>query len=113
MSLTVVLRDTMLDGIDGVAGFVSLHSADPGETGASPVGDREPITWAAASGGSKTSAAPVPFTVPAGGHVAYGGLWDAESGGNWLGGGPLSAAEDFASEGDYVLDQVTVTLASA
>jgi len=110
MSLTVALRDDMLDAIDGVAVFASLHSADPGDDGGDQVGDREPITWSDASNGSKVSAAAVTFTVPADGHVAYGGLWDAETGGNFLGGGPLSAAEDFAAEGTYVLDTVTITL---
>ena len=110
MPLTIALRDDMADAIDGVATYVSLHSADPGTTGANPVGDREAITWAAASGGSKTSAAPVTLTVPADGHVAYGGLWDAQTGGTFLGGGQLSSAEDYTAEGDYVLDEVTITV---
>lgn len=110
MALTIALRDDMLDAIDGVATFVSLHSADPGDTGANQVGSREPITWDPASSGSKASAAAVTFTVPASSTVAYGGLWDASVGGNFLGGGALSASENFTDEGTYVLDIATITL---
>lgn len=69
----------------------SLHSAYSASganelTGGSPAYARKALTWAAASGRTKALAATLPvFDVGAGSTVAFFGLWDALSAGNFLG----------------------------
>lgn len=89
---------------------VSIHSADPGGTGANEiVGSpyaRQDLTWPAATGKSAT-ATQVAVPVPAGGPYPYYGVWDAD-GTTFRGSGELSSSETFADDG--VL-KVTLTLA--
>ncbi len=92
--------------------YQSLHTADPGTTGASEVTGgsyaRQAITFAAASGGSKASNLATSFTgMPAeSGGTPYLGLWTAATAGTYLWGGattglsgsiPAGATVDFAS----------------
>lgn len=83
-------------------GYISLHTASPGTTGASEVSGgayaRVATTWAAASAGSRTGSQ-VTVNVPASTTITHFGIWDAATGGNYLGGGPLSASETFAAAG--------------
>ena len=101
----------LLDSLDVRATHVSLHTADPGSTGAAEVGDlpylRQPLVWSAASGGVKT-ASPVTFQVPGGTTITHLGLWDSVTGGVFAGGALLDGPEVFAVDGPYVL-AVTVT----
>lgn len=94
---------------------LSLHSADPGDTGASelsggsPAYARKAASYGAASGGSKASSAAVTFDVPAGATVAYVGHWDSSS--VWLGGDAVTQ-ETFAGQGTYTVDTDTLDLNS-
>lgn len=69
----------------------SLHSAYSTSganeiSGGSPAYARKALTWAAASGRSKALAATLPvFDVPAAASVAWFGVWDAVTAGNFLG----------------------------
>ncbi|BDC48919.1 hypothetical protein F183_A12350 [Bryobacterales bacterium F-183] len=90
--------------------WISLHTADPGATGTNE-----------ASGGAYTRNALTQFTavdddgaakrvrnVPplfiqvSAGTYTHLGLWDAVSGGNFLGGGPLSSPAT-VNDGDFVI----------
>jgi len=79
--------------------YASLHTADPGLTGASEVTGgsyaRQAVTLTAAASSSTNNSAQLSFTsmpaVAAPG-VIYGGIWDASSAGNFLVGGPLTPA---------------------
>jgi hypothetical protein len=107
MALSAYLRDRLLDHyLKGAAYtqptnvYVSLHTGDPGTTGASEVAGgsyaRQLAAFAAASGGSKATNAIIDFAgMPAvgGGGVTHAGFWDAVSGGNFLSGGPLAASK--------------------
>lgn len=108
MALSTYLRNKILDHYLGGSSFaqptpfVSLHTADPGLTGANEVAGgsyaRQNVSakLAAASGGSKASNADTDFTgMPAvgGGGVTHIGIWDASSAGNFLQGGALAAAK--------------------
>ena len=110
---SVAAKNNMLDSLGTVAVFVSLHTADPGTTGASeatggaPAYARKSITWNAAATTKTSSNAPV-FDVPAGTY-AFFGLWSAVSAGTYYDGGPLSAPEVFAGQGTYTLSTVTLT----
>jgi hypothetical protein len=108
-------KNVMLDALGAVAGFASLHTADPGTTGASeatggsPAYARKAITWATASGTKVSSNAPV-FDVPAGTY-AFFGLWSLATGGTYYDGGALSASEVYSGQGTYSLTSVTLTQA--
>jgi hypothetical protein len=83
---------------------ISLHTADPGETGASEVSGgayarvtRNPLdaNWTAASAtdGLTDNAAAVTFPAPVGanwGVITHFGVWDAASAGNYLTRGPVT-----------------------
>jgi hypothetical protein len=108
-------RDTMLDQLTTLATHASLHTADPGITGAnevtggSPAYARKPITWAAASGGSKTLTGSVTFDVPPSTTLTHLGTWSALSAGTFRGGGSLAATEVYGAQGTYTL-QINATL---
>lgn len=115
MPFTSATRDGMLNVLDTLATHASLHTADPGTTGASevtggsPAYARKAITWAAASGGSKTLTGTVTFDVPAATTVTHAGTWSAISAGTFRGGGALSVSEVFGAQGTYTLT-LTATL---
>lgn len=91
-------------------GFVSLHTADPGTTGASEVTGgtyaRVAVTWNAASGGTVTNSGALSINLPASTTAAYFGVWSASTAGTYYIGGALSpSVTTGASAG-------TVTIAS-
>jgi len=92
------------------ARWCSLHTADPGKTGASEAAggpyvrrSADAYTPVDDSGSSKRvrGAIVLSFQVPAGTYTHIG-LWDAQSGGNFLGGGALSSPAT-VSDGDFVI----------
>jgi hypothetical protein len=95
--------------------YASLHTANPGDTGAnevsggSPAYARKAINWNAATGGTiDDSTAPV-FDVPAGTTVAFVGLWDALTVGNFLGYADVTD-EAFAAQGTYTVTDMDLNL---
>lgn len=104
----------MIDGLGAngaVAGYTtaavacSLHTDDPGTTGAhevvggSPAYARKAITWTPGVPGSASSAV-MAFDVPAATDVFWVALWDGS--GNYLDKGEV--AESFADQGVYEVD---------
>lgn len=73
--------------------YLSLHSATPGQNGASEITGgsyaRQALTFGAASGGSESSTNSQTFTnLPAeASGIPYFGIWSAASGGTYIGGG--------------------------
>jgi hypothetical protein len=114
MGFAVALDDYMLDqaGTNKLL-YISLHTADPGGTGAneltggSPAYARKAASWSAAVSGAKNLASTLTFNVPAGSTVAFIGLWDALTGGNFQGGGPLATSETYGAQGTYTLTNPT------
>jgi|tagenome__1003787_1003787.scaffolds.fasta_scaffold20048179_2 hypothetical protein len=84
--------------------FFSLHSADPGSTGAneltggSPSYARKASGWSAPNAGVITGTAT--FDVPPGATVAWVGVWSAATGGNFLDKAQVSS-QSFSSQGQY------------
>lgn len=116
MALSNAGKNVMLDALAAVATWVSLHTADPGTTGASEVAGGSPAyarkagTWnPAASGNLDNSNAPV-FDIPAGTTITHFGLWSAASAGTFYGGGALSASESYGAQGVYTLSDADVTV---
>jgi hypothetical protein len=100
MPLVNAAKNLMLDALAGInpsisAAFASLHSGDPGPTGANEVAGgapayaRKSITWNAAAAGSLDNNANPVFDVPAGTTVRWLGLWSAVTAGTFLGYMPL------------------------
>ena len=115
MPLVDFSRDIALDAVAAVAAYASLHSANPGSTGANeiaggtPAYARQAVTWDPASGSVVSfDGTPVVFDMQGGDTVAYGGLWDSLSGGNWIGG---DAVTNFAPAGQstYTLTVISIT----
>lgn len=74
--------------------YVSLHTADPGTTGASEVSGgsyaRVAVAWNAASGGSVANSGALSLNLPASTTAAYFGIWSAATLGTYYIGGALN-----------------------
>ena len=91
------------------AWYLSLHTADPGLTGANEVvvgtdADyvRKAMTFAAAATLAKASNASATWTAASGATtyvVTHIGIWDAATAGNFLAGGQLAVAETVVASG--------------
>lgn len=121
MPFSTNAKNLMLNALRGTnpttpVTHVSLHTADPGDTGASEVSGGSPayarkaITFAAAASGLiDDSTNGVTFDVPASTTVAYVGYWSAITSGTWLGSSAVTS-EAFAGQGQYVLTDAKLSL---
>jgi len=122
MTFTDAVKDAMLELLDETGGTVdithiSLHTGDPGTTGADEVTGgsyaRAAVTWDAASGGTKSNSGQLVFQVPSGTTITHVGGWNAGSSGTFRGGGALAAPQAFATSGSYTIDagdlDITIT----
>ncbi len=116
MPLTVTAHNRMLDFLGTQIKTASLHSADPGTTGASeltggsPAYARKAVTWnAAATSNLDQANAPV-FDIPGGATVAHVGYWSGDTTPVFLGSDPVTA-ESYAAQGTYTLSDSDISLA--
>jgi hypothetical protein len=73
--------------------FLSLHTADPGITGASESTEgRKAITFASSSGGTQASNSSQSWPSAVGGTYTHFGVWTAVTAGTYLRGGQLGAS---------------------
>ena len=115
MALSTAGKNVALDAIAAVAGYVSLHTGDPGGTGANEVVGgsyaRQAGTWNAASGGNLDNSNAPSFSVPASTTVSHFGLWSAPTGGTYYGSGSLSSSESYgAAGGTYTLTDADISV---
>jgi len=93
--LNALLRATSFAGPATL--YLSLHTADPGDTGASEystyTGTRPVITFDAAGSASSSSNVQIDFAAMGATTITYVGLWSAASAGTFQAGGPLSASK--------------------
>ena len=99
--------------------YLSLHSATPGQNGASEITGgsyaRQALTFGAASGGSESSTNSQTFTnlpVEASG-IPYFGIWSAASGGTYIGGGTTTGLTESLPAGisvNFATGAVTVAI---
>lgn len=110
MALSVTARNALASAIAAGATWVSLHTSDPGTTGAGEAAGvaRKQTTWGSPASGDITGSQ-VAFDIPGGGGGPYThfALWTAVSGGTFYGGGTLTPAETFAGAGQL---RVTPTI---
>lgn len=99
--LTPTIKNKLLDAIlravpySGPATvFVSLHSSDPGSTGAGEIAGggyaRQVVAFSAAAGGATANTETLEFTGMPAVTVGWVGLWSASSGGEFLWAGKLT-----------------------
>ncbi len=126
MPYTTAAKNRMLDALArnvapgaGIA-TVSLHTADPGSTGASevtgglPAYARKAITWNAATGGSiDDSTSSIVFDVPGSTTVAHVGFWSGDATPVFLGSNPVTPNEVFASQGTFTVTDADLNLNAA
>lgn len=91
--LNAILNATAYTGPADI--FVSLHTADPGGTGASEATGgsyvRQEVDFASASSASAASNAAIEFEDMPAATITHIGLWDAATSGNFLVSGALTA----------------------
>jgi hypothetical protein len=101
--------NVQVDALAGAAGYLSLHSGDPGSSGSHETSAaREQVSWPSASGGSG-KVTDVKFTGgAASGACTHVGLWSASSGGTFYGSEALSGDQSFNSQGEYTVTSATI-----
>lgn len=115
MALTDAALRAMANHLASLATKASLHSADPGTTGANETtAGRQTIAWNPATGsGNLTLAAAVNFTGGAASSACkYVGLWDA-TGTTFYGGYALTGDQAFNSAGTYQLTNLAINGAAS
>ena len=99
--------NAQVGGLTAVAGFASLHTAEPDANGSNEVTGgtytREAISWAAASGGTAISDAEIVFDVPTGVTITHLGYWSASTAGTFYGSRALDTSQTFSSAGTYTI----------
>ena len=114
MAFSNAAKKLMLDGLSPGTVYVSLHTADPGTTGASEVSGGSPayarkaITWNAVSAGNLDSSNQPIFDVPAV-TITHLGYWSAASAGTYYCSADITD-EVFAAQGTYTLTDADITL---
>lgn len=102
MSISDYLENNLLDTLRNVSFsvtslFVSLHNADPGETGTNEISGgsyaRQSLTLSAAAAGATDNTALLQWTDMPADTITHVGIFDAASAGNFLWGGALSASK--------------------
>ncbi len=119
MPLSTAGKNLALNALKDTITHVSLHTADPGDTGAnevsggSPAYARKAIAFnAAASGTMDDSTNGITFDVPAGTTVTHVGYWSAVTGGTFLA-KSAQTPETFAGQGTYTVTDADLTLADS
>jgi hypothetical protein len=81
--------------------FLSLHTADPGDSGTSEyttyTGNRPSISFGAAASASASSTAQIDFASMGATTITHVGVWSANTGGVFKGGGSLTTAKTTVS----------------
>lgn len=103
MSISNYLENELLDAVFSNGSFavttvyVSLHTGDPGETGASEATGgsyaRQSAAFDAAASGATANSGTISFTGMPAATITHVGCWDALTTGNFLWGGALSASK--------------------
>ena len=87
----LIMRRVFLDA-DALPGlWVSLHSADPGESGAGELRDyaRQAVAFGAGEAGAVVNRSALQYDNLPAATLTHFGVWDAERGGHYLTGGAL------------------------
>lgn len=115
MPLTDATLNNLGTSLSTLAGFLAIHTADPGTTGTSPAASaRVACTWTVDADGDLTLTASAGFTGGApNGPATWVGLWSASSGGTFRGAFQLTGDQTFNASGAYTVTQITINGTSA
>ena len=104
MAFTSASKDAAVNALTALGNWISLHSADPGTTGASEVSGagRQQTTWSASSSGTGSGTQVTFSSVPAGGYTHYG-VWTAQSGGTFRWGFALAPGVTLSDVGTVLM----------
>lgn len=90
-------------GATNIIPYLSVHSADPGTTGASEISGgtyaRQSETWGTPGSGSVANTNSISVPIPASTTAAYVGHWTAATAGTYGVGAPLSSSVTFNTAG--------------
>ncbi len=91
MAFTTAAKDAAVNALSALGSYISLHSSDPGTTGANEIAGltRQQTTWGSSTSGTATGSQVTFATAPAGAYAWYG-VWTAASGGVFRWGFQLS-----------------------
>lgn len=103
MGYSTAAKNAAINGIVALGNWMTLHTGDPGATGASEGAGvtRAQSTYPGASGSSTTGSQAV-IAVPPGTYTHWG-QWSASTAGTFITGGALSASEVYGVAGTYGL----------
>lgn len=96
MALTNATKEAAAVEVTGLGSWVSLHTADPGTTGASeatggsPAYARKQTTWTAGGSDGIVAGSQVSIDLAAGTYTHFG-IWSASTAGTFVGGGSISS----------------------
>lgn len=96
MPLTNASKETAATAVTALGSWVSLHTADPGTTGASeatggsPAYARKQTTWTAGSSDGVVAGSEVTIDLAANTYTHFG-IWSAATGGTFVGGGSITS----------------------
>lgn len=115
-SYTTTARNKVVDSIatGGGADWYSMHTADPGTTGANELASspRKSGPFPAASAGQATNSGTT-HDIPAASTITHFGRWSASTAGTFLMGGPLpGSGEVYGVAGQYSLQHTIAQGAS-
>lgn len=108
--LSSVGKQVMLEAFVADAAYASVHSANPGGSGANeisgglPAYARKAITWGAFAVDSIASAADLNFDIPPSTTITHLGYWTAPTGGIFLGYRDLNNPETFVGQGLHTVE---------
>lgn len=115
MAFTNATKETSALAATGLGNYLSLHTADPGTTGASeatggsPAYARKQTTWSGGASDGVVTGSQVTFDAAAGTYT-YVGIWTAVTGGTFIGGLAAGSAVTLSAQGQIlVTPTVTVT----
>jgi len=105
---STVMLNASLAGAGAYAPWLSLHTGDPGTTGANELAagvggyTRVQTIWGTPAAAS-ISAQQVSINVPSGVTITYWGCWTTSGGTVWGTGGALAAPQTYSVAGTYLL----------
>lgn len=106
MIATTALRESLAQTYADWAAYASLHTSDPGTTGAGELTSvpRLQLTWTGGTVDGVVSSGVVTFNVPGGTNVTHVGIWSAATGGNFL--DAVASSIAFDTQGQYEVSLV-------
>lgn len=108
MAFTNATKEAAALAVTALGGYISLHTADPGTTGASeatggsPAYARKLTTWTGGASDGSVPGSQVTFDAPAGTYTHFG-IWTAATGGTFIGGVALSSSVTLGAQGQVLV----------